>query len=78
MCDESQEIIDAQYANAIVSQREIEVLKHIADGLTNIEIAEKLFLSPLTVDRHRKNLIVKLSAKNTASLIKIAIQKGFI
>ena len=78
MCDESQEIIDAQYANAIVSQREIEVLKHIADGLTNAQIAGKLFLSPLTVDRHRKNLIVKLNAKNTASLIKIGIQKGYI
>jgi DNA-binding NarL/FixJ family response regulator len=78
MCDESQEIIDSRNVNVIVSQREIEVLKHIADGLTNTEIADKLFLSPLTVDRHRKNLIVKLNAKNTASLIKIAVQKGFI
>ena len=78
LCDESQEIIDTRNANAIVSQREIEVLKHIADGLTNAEIADKLFLSPLTVDRHRKNLIVKLNAKNTASLIKIGIQKGYI
>jgi DNA-binding NarL/FixJ family response regulator len=78
MCDESQEIIDTRDTKPIVSQREIEVLKHIADGLTNTEIADKLFLSPLTVDRHRKNLIIKLNAKNTASLIKIAIQKGYI
>jgi len=78
LCDESQEIIDTHNINAIVSQREIEVLKHIADGLTNAQIAGKLFLSPLTVDRHRKNLIVKLNAKNTASLIKIGIQKGYI
>jgi DNA-binding NarL/FixJ family response regulator len=78
LCDESQEIIDTRNTNAIISQREIEVLKHIADGLTNAEIADKLFLSPLTVDRHRKNLIVKLNAKNTASLIKIGIQKGYI
>jgi DNA-binding NarL/FixJ family response regulator len=78
MCDESKEIIDAKNTNAIVSQREIEVLRLIADGLTNTEIAEKLFLSPLTVDRHRKNLIVKFNAKNTASLIKIGMQKGYI
>ncbi len=64
--------------NPILTRRELEVLKHIADGFTNTEIAEKLFISPLTVDSHRKNLIIKLDAKNTASLIKIAIQKGFI
>ncbi len=78
MCDESQEIIERRDSQTIVTEREIEVLKLIADGLTNAEIAEKLFLSPLTVDRHRKNIIIKLNAKNTASLINIAIHKGYI
>ena len=61
-----------------LSRRELEVLKHIADGLTNKEIAEKLFISPLTVDSHRKNMILKLNARNTASLIKIAVEDGYI
>ncbi len=78
MCDQSQEIMERKYAHTIVTEREIEILKLIADGLTNFEIAEKLFLSPLTVDRHRKNIIIKLDAKNTASLISIAIHKGYI
>jgi DNA-binding NarL/FixJ family response regulator len=78
MCEESQEIIDNKNNHTIVTEREIEVLKLIADGLTNAEIGEKLFLSPLTVDRHRKNIIIKLNAKNTASLINIAIHKGYI
>jgi DNA-binding NarL/FixJ family response regulator len=62
----------------ILSRRETEVLKLIADGFTNQEIADKMFISPLTVDSHRKNLLMKLSARNTAALIKIAICKGFI
>jgi DNA-binding NarL/FixJ family response regulator len=78
MCDESKEIIERRDSQTIVTEREIEVLKLIAGGLTNTEIAEKLFLSPLTVDRHRKNIIIKLNAKNTASLINIAIHKGYI
>ena len=61
-----------------LSRREIEVLKLVANGLTNKEIAEKLFISPLTVDSHRKNLIAKLEARNTASLIKIALEYGYI
>jgi DNA-binding NarL/FixJ family response regulator len=78
MCDESQEIIERRDSQTVVTEREIEVLKLIAEGLTNAEIAEKLFLSPLTIDRHRKNIIIKLNAKNTASLITIAIHKGYI
>lgn len=61
-----------------VSRREKEVLKLIAEGLTNQEIAEKLFISPLTVDSHRKNLIAKFGAKNTASLISIAMNGGYL
>ena len=62
----------------LLTRREAEVLKMIADGFTNQEIADKIFVSPLTVDSHRKNLLMKLSAKNTAELIKIAFCKGLI
>lgn len=62
----------------LLTRREKEVLMLIADGMTNNEIAEKLFISSLTVDSHRKNLITKLNARNTASLIKIAIENNFI
>ena len=64
--------------NLMITRRESSVLKLLAEGFTNQEIAEKLFISPLTVDSHRKNLIVKLQARNTASLIKIASDKGLV
>jgi DNA-binding NarL/FixJ family response regulator len=54
----------------LITRREKEVLLLIADGLTNIEIAEKLFISTATVETHRKNLLLKFEVKNTASLIK--------
>ena len=78
ICDSTLEALQEQETKAILTRREVEVLKYIADGFTNPEIGEKLFISPLTVDSHRKNLILKLNAKNTASLIKIALQNGFI
>ena len=62
----------------VLSRREKEVLQFIGDGFTNQEIGDKMFISPLTVDSHRKNLLMKLNARNTAALIKIAINKGFI
>ncbi len=52
--------------------REIEIVRYIAEGFTNQEIAGKLFLSPVTVDTHRKNMLAKLKLKNTASLVKYA------
>ena len=62
----------------MLTRREAEVLKLIADGLTNQEIADKLFISSWTVDSHRKNLLLKFNAKNTASLVKTAITNGII
>jgi DNA-binding NarL/FixJ family response regulator len=62
----------------LLTRREKEVLICIADGLTNPEIAEKLFVSPLTIDSHRKNLLTKFDVKNTALLIKIAVENGLI
>ena len=52
-----------------LSIREVEVLSLIMQGLTNHEIAEKLFISYETVRSHRKNILVKTGAKNTAALI---------
>jgi two-component system, NarL family, nitrate/nitrite response regulator NarL len=57
-----------------LTSREVEIIRYIADGLTNIEIAAKLFLSIVTVDTHRKNMLAKLQLKNTASLVKYAAE----
>jgi DNA-binding NarL/FixJ family response regulator len=62
----------------VLSRREKEVLELIAEGYTNPEIAEKLFISSFTVDSHRKNLIAKLNVKNTASLVKLAVERKLI
>jgi DNA-binding NarL/FixJ family response regulator len=61
-----------------ISPREIEVLKLIAHEYSNSEIADKLFISIRTVDTHRRNLLEKLGAKNTAGLVRFAIQKGLV
>ncbi len=62
----------------VITRREKEVLELIAEGLTNAEIAGRLFVSHTTVDTHRKNLLVKFQTKNTASLIKMAVQLQLI
>jgi DNA-binding NarL/FixJ family response regulator len=62
----------------ILTRREKEVLELIAAGLTNQEIAEKLFISYTTVDTHRKNLLQKFNAKNVAVLINLATKNGFL
>ena len=59
-----------------LTRREIEILRLIADEMTNNEIAERLYISPRTVDTHRRNLLQKLAVKNTAGLVKFAIQNG--
>lgn len=61
-----------------LTAREKEILELIAEGFTNPQIAEKIFLSPFTVDSHRKNLLAKLAVKNTASLIRLAVEKKLI
>ena len=55
-----------------LTKREKEILKLICEGLTNHEIAEKLFISNRTVDNHRANLLSKTATKNTASLVAFA------
>jgi len=53
-------------------------LQLIAEGLTNAEIAEKLFISIPTVNTHRKSILEKLDVKNTATLIGKALKMGLI
>ena len=62
----------------VLSSREKEVLQLIADGMTNPQIAAKLFLSMHTVDSHRKNLLTKFAVNNTASLIKLASKNNMV
>ncbi len=61
-----------------LSEREQEVLFHICKGLSNHEIAEILYLSKRTVDKHRENLLGKTGSKNTAGLVIYAIKHGII
>lgn len=64
----------AQHAPVpLLTAREKEVLELIAAGMTNPSIAGKLFISPLTVDSHRKNLLAKFGVKNTAAMVKTAL-----
>ena len=67
-----------KFANVELTKREKEVLKLIAEENTNHEIADKLFISPRTVDTHRRNLLQKLKVKNTAGLVKYAIQNEVV
>jgi DNA-binding NarL/FixJ family response regulator len=79
MSDEvSQVLRKKEDVHVVLTRREREVLELIAYGMTNAEIARKLFISVTTVDTHRKNLLAKLEAKNTASLVRIATQMQLI
>lgn len=62
----------------ILTRREKEILSMIAEGLTNPQIADKLYLSLSTVDSHRKNLMRKLNMKNTALLIRWAVENKVV
>ncbi len=62
----------------VLTRRKKEVLQLIAEGLTNQEIADRLYVSVSTVDTHRKNLLQKLHAKNTAALVKIAMDQQLL
>ncbi len=61
-----------------LTTREIEVLQLIAQEYSNQEIADQLFISIRTVDTHKRNMLEKLGARNTAGLVKYAFQKGLI
>ncbi len=61
-----------------LTNRELEILKLIAEENSNPEIAEQLFISIRTVDTHRRNLLDKLQAKNTAGLVRYALKHGLV
>jgi len=61
-----------------LSEREQEIITLIAEGHTNTSIAEKLFLSPHTVNTHRKNIMQKLGVKNTASIVMYAVKANLV
>ena len=62
----------------VLTKREKQILELIAEGLTNHEIAARLFLNSTTVDSHRKNMLTKFNVKNTAALIKLAMTNHLI
>jgi two-component system nitrate/nitrite response regulator NarL len=61
-----------------LTRREREVLKHIADGMSDQEIAQLLYVSPSTIESHRKNLRSKLGARNSAEIVRIAMERGLL
>ena len=61
---------------ATLTEREIEIISCIAEGLSNKEIGDKLFISHRTVDTHRTNLMNKLNLHNIAGIVKFAIVNG--
>ncbi len=61
-----------------LSRREFQVMLMISHGLSNIEISEKLCLSPKTISTYRLRLLEKLGAKNEVDLIKIAVEQGMV
>ena len=61
-----------------ISEREMEILYYVCLGLSNQEIADKLFISKRTVDKHRANLLSKTGCRNTAALVMYAIKNKLI
>ena len=61
-----------------LSEREIEILVEVCRGLSNQEIADKLFISKRTVDKHRANILEKTGCKNTANLVVYAIKNRLV
>ncbi len=62
----------------LLSEREMEIIKLIAEGNTNTQIAELLHLSPHTVTTHRKNIMSKLGTKNTAGIVMYAVKTNLV
>jgi len=81
-CNETKQIITRPSQQDLptprLTKREKQILQMVAQGKTSNAIAEELFLSPLTVDTHRKNLLQKFQAKNSTELINLAVQQQLI
>ena len=79
LCDEIDILMKKQPKQQIwLTVREKELLKLIADGYTNQEMADKLFLGIETIKTYRKNLILKLGAKNSILLVKMAMENKWV
>jgi len=68
----------AQKPEHLLSERERDVINMLSRGESNADIAAALFISPRTVDTHRRNLILKLNVKNTAGLVRYAIKHELV
>jgi len=68
----------SSHTNIVLTSREVDVLKLITDGFTAAEIADKLCISQHTVDSHRKNLLSKIGARNTAGLVRYALENSIM
>ena len=66
-----------QSSSSELTEREIEILYNICKGFSNAEIGENLCISKRTVDKHRENLLLKTSSRNTAGLVIYAIKNGY-
>ncbi len=75
--DQDAEARESRKLNGL-TERELEVLTHVADGATNAEIGLDLGISPKTVARHRENIMAKLNLHSRTELVKYAIRKGII
>lgn len=73
-----QNILSVPQQKIDFSAREMEVLRLIAEGLTNNEMSDKLFISKRTVEGHRQSLLEKTGSRNTAALIRYAVLNGFV
>jgi DNA-binding NarL/FixJ family response regulator len=79
LCKEVDTRIKKQASTTVVlTAREQELLRLIIDGYTNVEIADKMFLGVETINSYRKNLLCKLNARNTAVLVKMAIEQKLV
>lgn len=79
LCEEIDLLMRKHSKNPIwLTPREKELLKLIVDGFTNHEIAEKMFLGVETINSYRKNLLIKLGAKNTAILVRMALEEKLV
>lgn len=69
---------ESESDDTVLSKRELQVLQEVCKGLSNQEIADTLFISKRTVDKHRASLLSKTNSKNTANLIMYAIKNKLI
>src|SRR5512135_2096017 len=75
---DSYDVFIEQPANTELSERELEILKLLATGLSNKEIASQLFLSVNTVKVHLRNIFAKLGVQSRTEATLIAIQRGYV